>query len=431
MIMIEFADAEVETPKEAMSKIAEEMDYGAVDLMNTLAALHSQIATLRMQNSELQARLIEEVIVNKNIQKQAVELKKRIEDATKPPLFLASVLEVRDEEVLIRQHGNNQEWLLECGGVDGDGGEGGNEGGNGVGVHDLAVGMRVAVNNDLAIIRVLPATLDERARVMEVIDSPGATYDAVGGLEKQVQEVRETVELPLTSRELFEELGVEPPAGVLLHGPPGTGKTLLAQAVAHHADATFIRMSGSELVHKYIGEGARLVRDVFQLAREKSPTILFVDEIDAVGGRRTHDGTVGSAEVNRTMTQILTELDGFGERGNVRVMAATNRIDLLDPALLRPGRFDRVIEIPAPNESGRLQILKIHTKKMALADDIDLEHIAKITDGKTGADLKILATEAGMNAIREKRREISMADFRYALGKLVKEAKSEPHGMFV
>jgi len=283
MIMTEFADAEVETPKEAISKIAEEMDYGAVDLMNTLAALHSQIATLRMQNSEFQARLIEEVIVNKNIQKQAAELKKRIEDAIKPPLFLASVLEVWDEEVLIRQHGNNQEWLLERG--DGDGDENVNEDGNGVGVRDLEVGMRVAVNNDLAIIRILPATLDERARVMEVIDSPGATYESVGGLEKQVQEGRETVELPLTSPELFEGIGVEPPAGVLLYGPPGTGKTLLAQAVAHHADATFIRMSGSELVHKYIGEGARLVRDVFQLAREKSPTILFVDEIDAVGGR--------------------------------------------------------------------------------------------------------------------------------------------------
>ena len=425
MIMTEFADAEVETPKEAISKIAEEMDYGAVDLMNTLAALHSQIATLRMQNSEFQARLIEEVIVNKTLQKQAAELKKRIEDATKPPLFLASVLEVRGDEVLIRQHGNNQEWLLERGGGDGD------EDGSGIGGQDLEVGMRVAVNNDLAIIRILPATLDERARVMEVIESPGATYEAVGGLEKQVQEVRETVELPLTSPELFEGIGVEPPAGVLLYGPPGTGKTLLAQAVAHHADATFIRMSGSELVHKYIGEGARLVRDVFQLAREKSPTILFVDEIDAVGGRRTHDGTVGSAEVNRTMTQILTELDGFGERGDVRVMAATNRIDLLDPALLRPGRFDRVIEVPVPNESGRLQILKIHTKKMALADDVDLGHLAKSTDGKTGADLKILTTEAGMNAIRERRGEISMADFRYAVGKLVKKAKSEPHGMFV
>jgi len=210
-----------------------------------------------------------------------------------------------------------------------------------------------------------------------------------------------------------------------------TGKTLLAKAVAHHADATFIKMSGSELVHKFIGEGARLVRDVFQLAREKAPTILFVDEIDAVGGRRTHDGTVGSAEVNRTMTQILTELDGFGERGNVRVMAATNRIDLLDPALLRPGRFDRVIEIPAPDEAGRLQILSIHTEKMSLAGDVDLVTIAAETDDATGAGLKIIVTEAGMNAIRNKRNEVSMDDFRYALDKLMKEDMSEPHGMFV
>jgi proteasome regulatory subunit len=404
--------AEVEVPTEAPSRPIDRIDPSAADLMNTMTSLHDQIATLRMQNSEYQARLLDLMVANENLQKQVVALNQRIEDSTKPPLFIASVLEVRDREALIRQHGNNQELLVEYD-------------------EKLEVGMRVAVNNDLQIIRVLSGTIDERALIMEVIDDPDAEYEKIGGLDSQIQEVRETVELPLTSPELFDAVGVEPPRGVLLYGPPGTGKTLLAKAVAHHADATFIKMSGSELVHKFIGEGARLVRDVFQLAREKAPTILFVDEIDAVGGRRTHDGTVGSAEVNRTMTQILTELDGFEERGDVRVMAATNRIDLLDPALLRPGRFDRVIEIPAPNEAGRLQILSIHTKNMSLASDVDLATIAAETDDATGAGLKILVTEAGMNAIRNKQQEVTMADFGYALDKLTKEEKNEPHGMFV
>ncbi len=404
--------AEVEVPTEAPSRPIDRIDSSAADLMNTMTSLHDQIATLRMQNSEYQARLLDLMVANESLQKQVVALNQRIEDSTKPPLFIASVLEVQDREALIRQHGNNQELLVEYD-------------------KKLEVGMRVAVNNDLQIIRVLSGTIDERALIMEVIDDPDAEYEKIGGLDSQIQEVKETVELPLTSPELFDAVGVEPPRGVLLYGPPGTGKTLLAKAVAHHADATFIKMSGSELVHKFIGEGARLVRDVFQLAREKAPTILFVDEIDAVGGRRTHDGTVGSAEVNRTMTQILTELDGFGERGNVRVMAATNRIDLLDPALLRPGRFDRVIEIPAPDEAGRMRILSIHTKSMSLADDVDLETIAAETDAATGAGLKIIVTEAGMNAIREKRQEVSMDDFWYALDKLMKEDESEPHGMFV
>lgn len=404
---------EVEVPTDVSSKITDGTDYSAVDLMGTVTSLHNQIATLRMQNSEFQARLVEAMVANENLQKQVLALQKRIEESTKPPLFIASVLEVRDGEALIRQHGNNQEWLVE------------------VDRHKLEVGVRVAVNNDLKIIRILPGTLDERALIMEVIDAPDTEYAMIGGLEKQIQEVKETVELPLTSPEIFRTVGVEPPRGVLLYGEPGTGKTLLAKAVAHHADATFIRMSGSELVHKFIGEGANLVRDVFQLAREKSPTILFIDEIDAVGGHRTHDGTVGSAEVSRTMTQILTELDGFRERGDVRVMAATNRIDLLDPALLRPGRFDRVIEIPLPDDAGRKQILAIHTKNMSLADDVDLKELVADTDGATGADLKIIVTEAGMNAIREQRSMVLMDDFRYALDKLTMKEEGEPYEMFV
>lgn len=412
MNMTETTDVKV--PMEASPNTSsDQIDYSPTDLVGMITSLNNQVTTLRMQNSEFQARLLEAMTANKNLQQQLLALKKHIEDSTKPPLFLASVLEVSGGEALIRQHGNNQEWLIERG------------------EHKPEVGMRVAVNNDLKIIRTLPTSLDERALVMEMSEDPGIEYEMIGGLAEQIQDVRETVELPLTSPELFSSVGVEPPRGVLLYGEPGTGKTLLAKAVAHHASATFIKMSGSELVHKFIGEGASLVRDVFQLAREKAPTILFVDEIDAVGARRTHDGTVGSGEVNRTMTQILTELDGFGERGNVRVMAATNRIDLLDPALLRPGRFDRLIEIPPPDEGGRMQILLIHTEAMSLADDVDLSALAAETEGATGADLKIIATEAGMNAIRERRHVVSMDDFRYALDKLMVEDEREPHGMFV
>ncbi len=185
----------------------------------------------------------------------------------------------------------------------------------------------------------------------------------------------------------------------MLYGPPGTGKTLLAKAVDTHPNPTFIRMSGSELVHKFIGEGAQLVRDLFQMARDKAPSIIFIDELDAVGGRRTHDGTTGSAEVNRTMMQLLSEMDGFTDRGNVRIMAATNRIDMLDPAILRPGRFDRIIEIPLPDEKGRESIFKIHTRKMTMDADVDVPKIIKEMVDTSGADIKSIVTEAGMFAI--------------------------------
>jgi proteasome regulatory subunit len=233
------------------------------------------------------------------------------------------------------------------------------------------------------------------------------------------------VELPLTSPEIFAEIGIEPPRGVLLYGLPGTGKTMLAKAVAHECKATFIHMSGSELVHKFIGEGAQLVRDIFQMAREKAPSILFIDEIDAVGSIRTHDGTTGSAEVNRTMMQLLAEMDGFRTRGDIRIIAATNRIDILDPALLRPGRFDRIIEIPMPSLQGRLKILEIHASRMKTAADVSPEEIAKVTEGASGADLKAIVVEAGMNALRRKASQVTRDDFESAVGKVLGDEVTE------
>lgn len=411
------SNVSAESPIETTSSNAKSSaDSVSVDHKN-VHLLENEIETLRIQNEAMRAKLLEASMVANNYLQEANNLKEQLEKLTNPPLFIASVLEVEDDLALIRQHGNNQEVMTQI-------------------PHEfegeVEAGMRVCVNAAFSIISVISRAADVRAQVMEVIRSPGVSYDMIGGLEDVVKEVVESVELPLTEPELFENVGIEPPAGVLLYGPPGTGKTLIGKAVASEASATFIRMSGSDLVQKFVGEGARLVKDVFQLARDKAPSILFIDEIDAVGGMRTHDGTTGSAEVNRTMLQLLAEMDGFDTSGNVKIIAATNRVDLLDPALLRPGRFDRVIEIPLPDEEGRLEILKIHTKKMNLADDVDLGKIAKITDGLSGADLNIIIKEAGMFVIRRRGDSVAMQDIQDGFDKVVvdEEQANVPVGMF-
>jgi len=215
-------------------------------------------------------------------------------------------------------------------------------------------------------------------------------------------------------------MGIEPPKGVLLYGPPGCGKTLLAKAVAHESKATFIRLIASELAQKFIGEGARLVREVFALARKKAPSIVLIDEIDAIGAKRLDVGTSGEREIHRTLTQLLAELDGFDPLDNVKVIATTNRIDILDPALLRPGRFDKVIEIPLPDLRGRYEIFKVHTRRMPLAEDVNLHELARLSEGATGADIRAICTEAGLNAIRNRRRIVMMEDFIKAINKVLK-----------
>ncbi|HIP16884.1 MAG TPA: AAA family ATPase, partial [Methanothermococcus okinawensis] len=280
-------------------------------------------------------------------------------------------------------------------------------------------GARVCLNQQtLVIVEVLPREKDYRAMAMEIDERPNISFEDIGGLDEQINEIKEVVELPLTHPELFKKVGIEPPKGVLLYGPPGTGKTLLAKAVANETNASFIKIVGSELVKKFIGEGAKLVRDVFKLAKEKSPSIIFIDEIDAIASRRTEALTGGDREVQRTLMQLLAEMDGFEPSGDVKIIAATNRPDILDPAILRPGRFDRIIEIPAPGEEGRLDILKIHTKGMNLSKDVDLNKIAKMTEGFVGADLKSVCTEAGMFAIRGGREYITMEDFLKAVKKV-------------
>jgi Proteasome-activating nucleotidase len=287
-----------------------------------------------------------------------------------------------------------------------------------VDVSKLRPGASVALNNKgSTIVEVLPSIHDPLVEAMEIEERPTVTFSDVGGLESQVRELYEVVGLPLIKPELFADIGVEPPKGVLLYGPPGTGKTLLARALAGEVKATFIRVVASQFVNKFIGEGARIVREVFRLAREKRPSIIFIDEIDAIGARRVDIGTSGDREVQRTMLQLLAELDGFDPLEGVKVVAATNRIDLLDPALLRPGRFDRLIEVPLPDKRGRVEILRIHTRSMKLKD-VDLEEVAALTEGFSGAELKAVVTEAGFFAIREGMNYVTQEHFIRAIDKV-------------
>ncbi len=229
------------------------------------------------------------------------------------------------------------------------------------------------------------------------------------------------VELPIRKPELFKEIGIEPPKGVLLFGPPGTGKTMLAKAVANESNATFIHVVASEFAQKFVGEGARIVKEVFEMAKKKAPSIVFIDEIDAIGAKRIELGTSGEREIQRTLMQLLSEIDGFKALDNVKIIAATNRIDILDPALLRPGRFDRLVEVPLPNKEGRKDIFKIYTQKMKIENDIDVDVLASLTEGFSGADVKNSCVEAGYIAIRNDRNTVTMNDMLEAIEKIQKK----------
>src|SRR3989338_4792713 len=259
-----------------------------------------------------------------------------------------------------------------------------------------------------------------------IIEKPKQNWKDIGGLGREIEEVKEVIELPLKKPYLFKKVGITPPKGVLLHGPPGTGKTLLAKAVAHSTDATFIEVVGSELVQKFIGEGAKLVKDIFALARAKAPTIIFIDEIDALAATRMDTGTSGEREVNRTFMQLLAEIDGFKGLDNVKVIGATNRIDILDAAIIRPGRLDRLIEVDLPDETGRLEIFKVHTTKMNL-QKVKLKELAQLVDNFSGAEIRAVCTEAGYFAIREDREYVTQKDFEQAIEKVRFEDEDNDH----
>ncbi|CAD2218368.1 26S proteasome regulatory subunit T1 [Angomonas deanei] len=286
---------------------------------------------------------------------------------------------------------------------------------------DIEESMRVGLLMGYSKIQIeipLPPRIDPSVSMMQVEEKPDVTYADVGGIKEQIERIREVVELPLTHPEKYTQLGIDPPKGVLLYGPPGTGKTLLAKAVANRTDACFIRVIGSELVQRYIGEGARMIREIFQLARTKKAAIIFFDEVDAVGGSRGSGS--GDDEIQRTMLEMVNQMDGFDSRGNIKVIMATNRPDTLDPALTRPGRMDRKLEIGLPDLEGRTNILRIHSRSLSCEKDIRFELIARLCPNTTGADLRAVCTEAGMFAIRARRKTINEKDFLEAVNKVIK-----------
>jgi len=283
-----------------------------------------------------------------------------------------------------------------------------------------------------AVIGVLTDDGDPLVSSMKIDKAPQESYADIGGLEQQIMEIKEAVELPLTHPEYYEEMGIKAPKGVILYGPPGTGKTLLAKAVANQTSATFLRIVGSELIQKYLGDGPKLVRELFRVAEENAPAIIFMDEIDAVGTKRYDSNSGGEREIQRTMLELLTQLDGFTSRGDVKVIMATNRIDSLDPALIRPGRIDRKIEFPHPNEKTKRHIFGIHTRKMNLSEDVDLEDYISAKEKISGADIKAICTEAGLLALRERRMRVCNSDFKEAKHNvLYRKKESLPEGLYM
>jgi len=349
------------------------------------------------------------------ILKQTVgQLKEELDALKSTPLMVCEVKDVYENEVIIRvPNGNsflvNLNQNVEC----------------------LIPGDKVFVEQrNLNIIRKHKEGTDKDVEKFVIIEKPRVAWDEIGGLKKQIEEVKEVIELPMKNPELFDKIGIIPPKGVLLYGEPGTGKTLLAKAVAASTNATFIEIVGSELVQKFIGEGAKLVKDVFKMAKEKAPSILFIDEIDSIASQRIELGTSGEREVQRTFMQLLAEIDGFKNLEGVKIIGCTNRKDMLDPAIVRPGRLDRLIEVPLPNEQGVADILKVHTKNMNLIKKINLETLAKEMIGLSGAEIKSICTEAGYFAIRNKRDQVTEKDFEDAISKIIEKEESTVENIF-
>ncbi|MHA1193637.1 MAG: proteasome-activating nucleotidase [Promethearchaeota archaeon] len=366
----------------------------------------------RLRNLETEKQLLD--AERMRLEQELNGLRNEIDRLREPPLVSATVIDLLDENgKVIVKSSTGPSFVVNAS--------------RKVKNEKLTPGMRVALNQrTFAIMEILPLKLDPFVKGMEVIDSiPDISYEDIGGLADQLLEVRETVELPLKRPDLFEKIGIEPPKGVLLYGPPGTGKTLVAKAIAHETEATFIRIIGSELVQKFIGEGARLVREIFNMAKKKAPTILFIDELDAIGSQRLKIATSGDREVQRTLMQLLSELDGFEQRGDVKIIGATNRVDILDPALLRPGRFDRMIDFPIPDEDARNSIFKIHTRSLNINEKINIKRLVDLTEGATGADIKAICTEAGMFAIRKEAEAIYETDFMDAVEKVMAKVKGK------
>ncbi len=338
--------------------------------------------------------------------KETVEsLRVELDKFKKTPLIVCEIHDVVDKNAIVRlQNGN--EFMVE---VSND-------------CRPVAVGDTVlAEQKNLTIVKKITGTKKFNVEKFVIIETPKVNWVEIGGLSRQIEEIKEVVELPLKSPELFKKVGIQPPKGILLYGPPGTGKTLLAKAVASSTNSTFIEIVGSELVQKFIGEGAKLVKEIFQLAKEKAPAIIFIDELDALAATRIDIGTSGEREVQRTFMQLLAEIDGFKPLGNVKIIGCTNRKDILDPAIIRPGRLDRLIKIDLPDKDGRKQILKIHTSRMSYDKVVDFDTLITQMENFSGAEIKAVCTEAGYFAIRESRSKVTFDDFKRAIDKVRRE----------
>ncbi|MBT3408411.1 AAA family ATPase [Candidatus Woesearchaeota archaeon] len=363
-----------------------------------------------MENSKLEdeTKLLKETILH---------LKKEIDRLRQAPLLVAEIKEVLGDTAILHLKTGNEFYVNISKDVIG-----------------LQPGDAVLVEQkNLNIVKKINGSSSFGVEKFVIMEKPNIDWSDVGGLKDTIRELQEVIELPLTKPELFEKVGIQPPKGILLHGPPGTGKTLLAKAVASATKSTFIEIVGSELVQKFIGEGAKIVKEIFQLAKQKAPAIVFIDEIDALASKRIEQGTSGEREVQRTFMQLLAELDGFKPLGNVKLIATTNRKDILDPAIIRPGRLDRLIHVKNPDFEGIKQIFKIHTKKMNLDKKIDFEKIYKLIQKEefSGAEIHSIATESGYNAIRKKRSKIIEKDLVEAIKKVKEdEEKEKRHEMF-
>ena len=363
-----------------------------------------------LQNAENDKRLSDSELFR--LQKDLARIRTELERLKSPPLIIGTLKDVLPDNRVVVKSSTGPDFIVSVSTY--------------CPPEDLIPGARVSLNKQsLSVMSVLPAPLDPVVTGAEIVDKPMITYDDIGGLKDQMLELREAVEDPLLRPELYKKVGIEPPKGVLLVGPPGTGKTLMAKAVANATQATFIRLVGSELVQKYIGEGARLVRELFELAKEKAPSIVFIDELDSVSAKRLDVSTSGDREVQRTLMQLLSELDGFTPMSNVKIIGATNRPDILDDALLRPGRFDRIVEIGLPDESGRSEIFKIHLAHMNVGEDVNISKLSELTDGASGAEIKSICTEAGMLAIRDNRDTVAMDDFMKAKIKVLETGRNK------
>ncbi len=342
---------------------------------------------------------------NRVLKETISRLKEDIERFKSTPLMVCEVRELLDKNAIIKIPNGNQ-FLVNIS----------NES------EKLKSGDLVLVEQkNLTVIRKVPITRRFNVEKFVIVEKPTISWQEIGGLDQQIREIKEVVELPLKKPELFKKIGITPPKGILLYGEPGTGKTLLAKAVAASTNSTFIEVVGSELVQKFIGEGAKLVKEIFEFARKKAPAIIFIDEIDALAAKRIEVGTSGEREVNRTFMQLLAELDGFKPLGNVKVIGATNRKDILDPAVVRPGRLDRLLYIPVPNKDAIIEIFKIHSKNMSFDKKINIELLAGKMDGFSGAEVKASCTEAGYFAIRSDRTFVTKEDFLKAIEKVKQE----------